>query len=557
MNSVFDYLCLRRPRLDYIAPPFCENDFSGSGGPVIELDPFGRIAAPTGLVLSGEGNLTLSWDDYPGALCFNIYQAVDPNNPDGEYVIIAECVEGNSFQLPPGSGVYKVSAITMNGESDLSNPIVVNGGGGGCTPDIDIVGLNPISTFRHALSNSGILIGTFMGGSRPAYHFNNVTKDIRTVINSSPITASQSGNTILASGPIFNPDHVNRVIVFSTAEQAQITGFVSNQEVTVNPSQTVASTTFEIRGNTLGGALGQGLVSNSAGILSGVEEPFGGGDFHTFWLDTVANTIRDLGADRSPFDINVDGDLLLDNLTNPASHRTEIYDASAQTFTDLGIIEPGSQTSPVAFNDNLVAAVNCDVALPLTHQTACRWAGGLLTSIHPVQAGDEASTAVAINSSGNITGFYRPANGSDPLQGFVNFGGASTDLGNFGDEVVPTDINDSNTVVGDAISGSELIPFFWTSGGGIQAIPLISGRQGGEAEAINSAGWIVGQMYGSGNDVAYVYKDGATTPLINFVPAGSGWLELTSAIVVNNNKQIAGFGIHNTEGFSAYLLTLC
>lgn len=90
------------------------------------LDPFGRLAAPSGLVLSGSGNLTLSWDVYPGALCFNIYQASDPNNPEGEYVIIAECVEGNSFQLP-GPGSYRVSAITPEGESELSDSVRVEG----------------------------------------------------------------------------------------------------------------------------------------------------------------------------------------------------------------------------------------------------------------------------------------------------------------------------------------------------------------------------------------------------------------------------------------------
>lgn len=94
------------------------------------LDPFGRILAPTGFILGGEGNLRLSWDIYFGALCFNIYQAVDDNNPEGPYVIIAECVENNFFQLP-GPGTYKVTAITREGESEFSGAIVVTGGGGG------------------------------------------------------------------------------------------------------------------------------------------------------------------------------------------------------------------------------------------------------------------------------------------------------------------------------------------------------------------------------------------------------------------------------------------
>lgn len=553
MNSVFEYLCLRKPRLDYVSPPIC-CDFSGSGFPVIVLDPFGRLVAPTGLILSGDGNLTLSWDPYFGALCFNIYQAVDENNLDGEYVIIAECVEGNSFQLPEPGG-YRVSGITVDGETELSTPIRATGGGGGCTPTIFPVGLNPISSFHAALArNSGIVVGSF-GGTRPGYSSNGITKDIRTTVNSSPTQASQSGNTVTASAPFFSPGDEGKVIIFSTSEQAQITSVTSNLQVEVNPSQTVAITTFELRGNTLGGVLGIAELANSAGVLAGTEQAFNG-TLSAFWLNTATNEIRNLGAVRVPFDINASNDLLIDE-TGGSGHRALIYDAGSQTFTDLGIFEVGSQTTPAAFNDSQVAAVNCRIALPFTHDIACRWAAGVLTSVHPVEAGDERSDAIAINSSGVITGSYQPSNVADPFQGFVNFGGVSTDIGNFGGEVVPTDINDSNTVIGIAEAGSEFIPFFWTSGGGLQGIPLLAGRQGGEANSINSEGWVVGSMYGAGNDVAFIYRNGVSTPLINLVPAGSGWTQLTSAVRVNNNKQITGFGFHSSLGFSGYLLTLC
>lgn len=554
MNSVFHYLCLRKPRLDYISPPIC-CDFSGSGSPVIVLDPFGRLTAPSGVILSGDGNLTLSWNPYPGALCFNIYQAVDPNQPDGEYVIIAECVEGNSFQIP-GDGSFKVSAITQDGESELSNRITRTGGGPPpppCEPEIDIVALS-VSTLRRALATGNGTVAGLFNTNRPGYYFNGVTKDIRSIVNSAPTEASQAANTISATAPFFTADDEGKVIIFSTSEQAQITAFVSPSQVTVTPAQAVAQTTFEIRGNTLGGAIGQAHVANSSGIVSGQEQPFGGGGFHVFWLDTNLNKIRDLGANRATFDINSNDFLLIDNFAG--LHRAEIYDPNTQVFTDLGIIEPGSQTTPVAFNDSLVAAVNCEIALPSTHNVACRWSGGVLTNLHPAEAGDERSFCMAINSSGHIVGGYADSV-TTVLKGFVNLGGTSIAMGDIGGgEVDPIDINDSGTVVGTVESGSNFLPFFWTQDLGIQLIPMLPGTTNGTAHAINNAGWIVGDMT-AGPNTAFLYRNGITSKLIDLLPAGHGWTDLRSARFVNNNKQIVGRGTHSVEGDSAYIVTLC
>jgi hypothetical protein len=124
VNSVLEVLFLRRPSIDYISCPVCEFDFSSSGGPVIVLDALGRLLAPSGFVIGGRGRFTLSWNHYPGALCYTVYKAVDSNNPFGEYVVVAECIEDPSINLEPeGPGCYRVSAITPNGETELSDPI--------------------------------------------------------------------------------------------------------------------------------------------------------------------------------------------------------------------------------------------------------------------------------------------------------------------------------------------------------------------------------------------------------------------------------------------------
>jgi hypothetical protein len=128
-----DTLFLRRPRLNYVSPPVCEALFSGTGSPIIILPEIGRLTGPTGLVLSGSGRIRLSWNNYPGALCYNVYSAVltgtvftDCTHAIGfaqsaRYELIGECVSGNFFDLTQ-QGCFRISAITGEGETDLSDP---------------------------------------------------------------------------------------------------------------------------------------------------------------------------------------------------------------------------------------------------------------------------------------------------------------------------------------------------------------------------------------------------------------------------------------------------
>lgn len=154
MNLVLDTLFLRRPKINYVSPPVCEAIFSGTGSPIIILADIGKLPGPTGLVAGGVGNRRLSWNRYPGALCYNVYTAVitandpcagiaDPNLkavcecqtiaaygnhiPSGvtvTYELLAECFI-DPFFLVPTVGCYRVSAITPDGESDLSDPTCI------------------------------------------------------------------------------------------------------------------------------------------------------------------------------------------------------------------------------------------------------------------------------------------------------------------------------------------------------------------------------------------------------------------------------------------------
>jgi hypothetical protein len=136
VKIVIDPLFLRRPKINYISPAVCEAVFSGTGSPIIILSDISKLPGPTGLVFSGVGSRRFTWNRYPGALCYNVYTAVIAVHDIFEcqqlvnesssisYQIIAECIVDPVFVVP-SAGCYRVSAITPDGESDLSDPACV------------------------------------------------------------------------------------------------------------------------------------------------------------------------------------------------------------------------------------------------------------------------------------------------------------------------------------------------------------------------------------------------------------------------------------------------
>jgi hypothetical protein len=125
----FDYrkiLTPRRLRIQYTSPPICEGDFSATGSSVISLQDLFAPLGPTGLVMEPYfGNYILRWNRIPGALCYSIYRLADELNPFSPYVLVAECVNDNSYQVE--AGCYCITAITPEGETECSNQF--------CTPE--------------------------------------------------------------------------------------------------------------------------------------------------------------------------------------------------------------------------------------------------------------------------------------------------------------------------------------------------------------------------------------------------------------------------------------
>ena len=82
------------------------------------------------------------------------------------------------------------------------------------------------------------------------------------------------------------------------------------------------------------------------------------------------------------------------------------------------------------------------------------------------------------------------------------------------------------------------------------AIPLAADTSLGEAQGVNSSGWVVGTD-GGAFTVPFLYDGTNTYRLQDLIPANSGWdLSMntsSSAIAISENNIIVGTGVHDGE----------
>ncbi len=534
-----EVLYLRRPKIEYVSPPVCEGMFSGSGFPIIVLEPFGQLDLVTGLVLGAEGNgFRLSWNAYPGALCYNVYLLQD----DGSYLLVAECIEDLFyFSLVPGT--FRVSAITEDGETELSEPITILGPPPPCEEFIDDT---HVSSARlppdHGDTTPEGLVTGFrnVGGGifRPWIYENRIDSDIRSEISGGSVLVSQAASDLVNTdgANFFEASHVGKYIKYdSGGVRVKVLAFISPTQVQVDVNQTVALTTFKIQGSTLGGNVGQCHRANStANVIAGLETTPDELTFHLFWFNKATGEIRDIGSTDgiTPEDITDAGHLLYQDNPGFAGQRAFIYNPLTMTSTQLthtGVVVPN------AMNESLVVTGFYDSGGDFH---AFRWAAGIFTDIHPAAAGPgQESRGFFITDTGLILGEYRDTNFN--LRVFFNNGGASSSIGDFGvmEDIQVFHCNQSGVAVGTAVIGG--VNHAWRWNGTLQDLGFLPGAAHMTAKAINSDGWIIGDT----NDLRiWLWIDGTFYNLIDLLPAGHGWTNLFFAHFITDDGMIAGRG---------------
>jgi hypothetical protein len=162
-------------------------------------------------------------------------------------------------------------------------------------------------------------------------------------------------------------------------------------------------------------------------------------------------------------------------------------------------------------------------------------------------------TAFGINDSGRIVG-----QGIDPQNAARNVG-IVYDIGQsmaFEVGALPGHngalafgVSNSGYVVGSSMQnqGSGL-PFIWSEANGMVAIPLAPDTSLGQAEGVNSSGWVVGTD-GGAFAVPFLYDGTNTYRLQDLIPGNSGWdLSMntsSSAEAISENNIIVGTGVHD------------
>ncbi len=184
------------------------------------------------------------------------------------------------------------------------------------------------------------------------------------------------------------------------------------------------------------------------------------------------------------------------------------------------------------------------------------YSGGSATIITQTTAdGSYFLTAFGINDSGRIVG-----QGIDPQNAARNVGivydigqGMAFEVGALpaANGALAFGVSNNGYVVGSSMQNQGAgLPFIWSEANGMVAIPLTADTSLGQAEGVNSSGWVVGTD-GGNFAVPFLYDGTNAYRLQDLIPANSGWdLSMntsSSAMAISENNIIVGTGVHNGE----------
>lgn len=165
------------------------------------------------------------------------------------------------------------------------------------------------------------------------------------------------------------------------------------------------------------------------------------------------------------------------------------------------------------------------------------------------------TTAFGINDSGRIIGTGIDPNNAARNVGMVFDIGSSSafEVGALSgaNGALAFGIGNGGHVVGASMMNQGAgMPFIWTQGAGMTAIPLPTDTTQGSARAVNSAGWAVGTA-SSAFAIPFLYDGTATYRLADLIPAGTGWDLSTntssSALGISDDNVIVGTGLLNGQ----------
>src|SRR5204862_471412 len=193
------------------------------------------------------------------------------------------------------------------------------------------------------------------------------------------------------------------------------------------------------------------------------------------------------------------------------------------------------------------------------------WQNGVVSQL-PLPAGETLGDANSVNASGVAVG---SVDSGSNQRGVIYSGGVGTIItqttpgGSFfftafevgalpaANGALAFGVSNNGYVVGASMQNQGPgLPFIWSKANGMVAIPLASGTGLGQAEGVNSSGWVVGTD-GGAFAVPFLYDGTNTYRLQDLIPGNSGWdLSMntsSSAEAISENNIIVGTGAHNGD----------
>jgi probable HAF family extracellular repeat protein len=207
---------------------------------------------------------------------------------------------------------------------------------------------------------------------------------------------------------------------------------------------------------------------------------------------------------------------------------------SAQWLGSLG----GNFSAAKGIN-NSMAVVGLSYTAANTQHAFLWTQGGGMQDLTPDLTSMGGGTAMAINSSNQVAGYYVP-NGSSNTLGFIwTEAGGLQSLGLAG--TLAYAVNDSGTVVGQSPDANgNRHAFSWTQAGGIKDLGTLGGGQS-SALSVNSRGWIAGtSLTSSGTGILHGFLWTPSGGMQDFTAlAGLGPSQQAYSLQVNDFGVVA------------------
>jgi len=251
----------------------------------------------------------------------------------------------------------------------------------------------------------------------------------------------------------------------------------------------------------------------------------------------------------------------LNNLGQAAVTFSSTFNAYASMATlisngtrvSLGTFGPKDGSTAMAINNSGQVTGYDYLANRKAQSQAFLYSSGKLTNITSASMFPFGSTATAINDSGKVVGYAWPTGAID--HAFLYSGGKMTDLGTLGggstDTSVALGINDAGQVVGDSTIGGQSHGFLY-SGGKMTDLGVPSGATDSTASAINANGEVIGEFFVGVTTHAARYSGGVWTDLgVNVTPTA---INLSGQII--GNTGFNGGGVIYRNGKFVNLNTL-